>query len=82
MKSWNVRWCETFGRYDGCIKVDAPTKIEAEDAAISILRKRRMRFSIVAVEEVRQIPDPIQIPPGCHYWGGQIRNNAEWRKRW
>ena len=24
----------------------------------------------------------LVVPPGCHYWGGQIRNNAEWRKKW
>ena len=82
MKTWNVHWIESFGRFDGYIKVDATTKREAEDAAIRKLLKRRMRFSIVAVEEVRQMPDPIQIPPGCHYWGGQIRSNAEWRKKW
>lgn len=82
MKKWNVRWCENFGRLDGCIMVDAPSKREAEEAAIRQLLKTRMRFSIVAVEEVRQMPDPIQIPPGCHYWGGQLRNNAEWRKKW
>ena len=22
------------------------------------------------------------VPRGCHYWGGQIRNNATWRARW
>lgn len=22
------------------------------------------------------------IPYGCHYWGGELRNNAEWRKQW
>ena len=20
--------------------------------------------------------------PGCHFWGGQVRNNAAWRKGW
>ena len=24
----------------------------------------------------------LVVPPGCHYWGGKIRNNAEWRRRW
>lgn len=24
----------------------------------------------------------LMIPHGCHYWGGQIRNNAQWRKQW
>ena len=24
----------------------------------------------------------LVIPHGCHYWGGQIRNNAQWRKQW
>ena len=24
----------------------------------------------------------LVVPHGCHYWGGQIRNNAQWRKQW
>ena len=20
--------------------------------------------------------------PGCHFWGGQVRDNAAWRKMW
>ena len=22
------------------------------------------------------------VPYGCHYWGGEIRNNKQWRKQW
>ena len=22
------------------------------------------------------------VPIGCHYWGGEIRNNEAWRKQW
>ena len=80
MKKWNVHWCESHDLFGGCIKVDAPNKREAENIAFSMLIKKPYNFVIVAVEEARQ--PQIQIPPGCHYWGGKIRNNAQWRKQW
>jgi hypothetical protein len=80
MKIWNVHWCETHDLFGGCIKVDAPNKREAENIAISTLIKKPYNFVIVAVEEARQ--PTIQIMPGCHYWGGEIRNNAQWRNKW
>lgn len=80
MKKWNVHWCETHDLFGGRIEVDAPNKREAENSAIKMLLKKPYNFVIVAVEEAKT--QPIQIPPGCHYWGGQIRNNAMWRKQW
>lgn len=80
MKSWNVHWCETHDLFGGCIKVDAPNKREAENIAISTLLKKPYHFVIVRVQEDTR--PQIQVPPGCHYWGGSIRNNAEWRKKW
>lgn len=37
----------------------------------------------VEATEVQYHEQPcLIVPPGCHYWGGQIRNNAQWRKQW
>ena len=36
----------------------------------------------VEAEEITHDEQPMFIPHGCHYWGGQIRNNAQWRKQW
>jgi hypothetical protein len=82
MKTWNVHWCESRDLFGGMINVDAPTKREAENAAIRKLLKEPYNFVIVAVHEARPKPDPVPFMPGCHYWGGQVRNNAEWRKKW
>ena len=36
----------------------------------------------VEAEEITHDEQTLFIPHGCHYWGGQIRNNAQWRKQW
>ena len=38
------------------------------------------RRRIKAVEITRD--STLGIPHGCHYWGGEIRNNSTWRKQW
>lgn len=80
MKTWNVHWCESSNLFGGCIKVDAPNKREAENIAFSQLLKKPYNFVILSVQE--SVSPSIQIPPGCHCWGRQIRNNTEWRKKW
>ncbi len=40
---------------------------------------REFRDEAVAVPHSEPV---LVVPPGCHYWGGKIRNNAEWRRRW
>ena len=32
-------------------------------------------------QEVHQTAQ-FMVPPGCHVWGGEVRNNAAWRKQW
>lgn len=36
----------------------------------------------VEAQEVPYREHSLIVPPGCHYWGGEIRNNAQWRKQW
>lgn len=36
----------------------------------------------VEAEEITSDEQHWVVPNGCHYWGGQIRNNAMWRKQW
>lgn len=80
MKSFNVHWRRPDNLVVSCIKVDAPNQIKAEDIAITMLLEKTRRFVIVAVEEDK--PLPHAIPYGSHYWGGEFRNNAQWRKQW
>ena len=36
--------------------------------------------------ERRQLASEVDcsfvMPHDCHYWGGEVRNNAQWRKMW
>lgn len=41
-------------------------------------RERRVEATEIPYRE----QSTLIIPPGCHYWGGEIRNNAQWRKKW
>ena len=36
----------------------------------------------VEAVEVPYCENTMVVPYGCHDWGGEIRNNAVWRKQW
>ena len=36
----------------------------------------------VEAVEVPYYENTMAVPDGCHYWGGEIRNNSAWRKQW
>ena len=44
---------------------------------IQFVGERRQEAHAVAYHDCSFV-----VPHGCHYWGGEIRNNAQWRKQW
>ena len=44
---------------------------------VQFIRERRQPAAEITYSDCALV-----IPAGCHYWGGEIRNNAQWRKKW
>lgn len=36
----------------------------------------------VEAVEVLSDKETVFVPYGCHFWGGEVRNNQAWRKAW
>lgn len=80
MAKYDVLWRKGHSSQLECITVEATSKIWAENIAFSKISEITLNFTIVVVREKSDFV--FAIPPGCHYWGGQIRNNSIWRKQW
>lgn len=81
MRTYEVLWRKRHSAAVESITVDAISKVHAENNAIARLLETPYNFVIVSVQESNQL-ETLRFPHGFHYWGGEIRNNAQWRKRW
>lgn len=70
-----------FGDSNAVMKEAANYFADSYEEYILILDHLKRGYQPDAVAVPCNAPVLI-VPPGCHYWGGQIRNNAQWRKQW